>query len=72
MHKKMIEMREISFIGTPAKHGVYFIFQIPNKLIKKGLINPDSTFHVVLKPIKKKHEKNSNNQDKIEFPEEIL
>ncbi|KKL68340.1 hypothetical protein LCGC14_2125980 [marine sediment metagenome] len=47
-------MEEVSFIGSPAKHGNYFIFQIPNKLIKNDLIDTDSTFKVVLRPIKTK------------------
>lgn len=41
----------ISFIGTPAKHGDYYIFHIPNKLIKKNLIHPDQTYQLDLKPL---------------------
>ena len=44
---------EISWTGSPAKHGNYFIFTIPNKLIKKGIIDPDATFQILLKPMKK-------------------
>jgi len=70
---KMIKMDEISFIGSPAKHGDYFIFQIPNKLIKKGLVNPNATFSVVLRPIKSIKVKNTEPQNQIEtIPEEIL
>jgi len=54
-------MDDISFIGSPAKHGDYFIFHIPNKLIKKKLINPNSTFFIILRPINK-IDKNSDNQ----------
>lgn len=43
---------EVNFIGTPAKHGNYYIFHIPNKLIKKNVICPDSTYKLSLKPLK--------------------
>lgn len=36
---------------NPAKHGDYFIFHIPNRLIKKGLVDPDQTYSVRLKPL---------------------
>lgn len=47
-------MSDISFVGTPAKHGDYYIFQIPNKLIKAKVIDPDETYQLDLKIIKKK------------------
>ncbi|GAI88747.1 unnamed protein product, partial [marine sediment metagenome] len=34
-------MSEIVFIRNPAKHGDYFIFQIPNKLIKHNIVDPN-------------------------------
>lgn len=46
-------MSEIHFIGSPAKHGDYFIFQIPNKLIKSGLVDPKDTFFIKIEPIRK-------------------
>jgi hypothetical protein len=46
-------MSEINFIGTPAKHGDYYIFHIPNKLIKKHVIDPEETYQISLKPAKK-------------------
>jgi len=44
-------MKKTNFVGKPAKHGEYFIFHIPNKLIKAGKINPDITYEIFLSPL---------------------
>lgn len=43
-----------SFTAPPSKHGDYYIFHIPNKLIKTGEINPDYYYRISVKPIKKR------------------
>ena len=43
---------DVVFIGTPAKHGDYYIFHIPNKLMKANVIDPDKTYKVNLSPLK--------------------
>lgn len=47
----------VIFYRSPAKHGPYFIFQIPNNLIKEGLIDTDGTFEIKVTPIGKTKEK---------------
>ena len=32
---------KVEFSAPPAKHGNYYIFHIPNSIIKSGEINPD-------------------------------
>jgi len=46
----------VSFTRSPAKHGPYYIFQIPNNLIKSGEINPDYLYKIIVIPLKKKEE----------------
>ncbi|MFX1239402.1 MAG: hypothetical protein ACFFAS_20445 [Promethearchaeota archaeon] len=46
-------MSKIQIVLKPASHGDYFIFHIPNKLIKNDLIDPDQTYLITLEPIKK-------------------
>ena len=57
-------MSEIVFVASPAKHGIYFIFQIPNKLIKHNIIDPDQTYHVTLEPVKPIRPKNKKIREK--------
>jgi len=45
---------EVSFTAPPSKHGKYYIFHIPNQLIKSGEINPNFYYKVKIKPIKRK------------------
>lgn len=51
-------MSDITFICRPAKHGNYYIFHIPNKLIKNDLIKPDTTYKISLESLPK-----TNNED---------
>lgn len=46
---------EISFTAPPSKHGNYYIFHIPNKLIKSGEINPQFYYKIRIKPIKRRN-----------------
>ena len=46
-------MDDVTFICRPAKHGNYYIFHIPNKLIKNDLIKPGTTYKISLESIKK-------------------
>ena len=47
----------ISFIRSPAKHGDYYVFTIPNDYIKTGEIDPDTVYKIILKPLMKKPSK---------------
>ncbi len=47
----------ISFTRSPAKHGNYFVFTIPNDYIKSGEVDPNMIYKVILKPLKKKEDK---------------
>lgn len=49
-----IIIEEVSFTAPPGKHGDYYIFHIPNALIKSGEIDPDYIYKVRVKPLKKK------------------
>lgn len=44
-------MSKTEIILKPASHGDYYIFHIPNKLIKNNLIDPNKTYCVTLEPI---------------------
>ncbi|MFX1239404.1 MAG: hypothetical protein ACFFAS_20455 [Promethearchaeota archaeon] len=44
----------LSFSAPPSKHGNYYIFHIPNSLIKSGEINPEYIYKVTIKPLKKR------------------
>jgi len=46
-------MSEIQIIMKPARHGDYYIFHIPNKLIKNNVVDPAITYLVKLEPFKK-------------------
>lgn len=50
-------MSKIQVIMKPASHGSYYIFHIPNKLIKNNLIDPNETYLITLEPIKKPENK---------------
>ncbi|MFO7796058.1 MAG: hypothetical protein ACQERB_06780 [Promethearchaeati archaeon] len=44
----------VSFTAPPSKHGDYYIFHIPNKLIKSGEVNPEYYYKVMIKPLKRR------------------
>lgn len=45
---------EVSFTAPPSKHGNYYIFHIPNSLVKSGEINPGFIYKINIKPLKKR------------------
>lgn len=54
---------DVSFTAPPSKHGNYFIFHIPNSLIKSGEIDPDYIYKVRITPLRKRL-KNGEDYDK--------
>ncbi len=51
---------QISFTRSPAKHGKYYVFTIPNDYIKSGEVDPEIMYKVILKPFKKKNQSNNS------------
>jgi len=45
---------ELSFSAPPSKHGKYYIFHIPNSLIKSEQVNPEYIYKITIKPLKKR------------------
>ncbi|BDI54873.1 MAG: hypothetical protein [Lokiarchaeia virus VerdaV1] len=49
-----MESKEVAtFYASPQKQGDYFKFQIPIELIRAKIIDPDSTYEVILKEVGK-------------------
>lgn len=48
------DRKYIRFTRAPAKHGDYYVFTIPNAMVKSGEIDPDMYYKIRLRPLKKK------------------